>query len=325
MPNKGWWALLPKVWASCLSAIILLQSIPTTYQEELAIANLKEQEGTLTFENMPNVGISRFAACYKHHVQGEEARMHRDYRKLNVDFADPHEVNAVDLVDAHISRTRCSINFFMVWSTVASSFSPRDFRSVESVFKHHPGACVVVFSSTIDGQLFTPLHRLGYQVIVVPLDVHNLLLGTKAEQWLASLHRWREQRNFHSNISNAVRKAALLRWGGVYIDFDVIVLKPITVRNAIAWMDTEVWLNGGVMAFDAGHKFLEMCLEGVMYATFQHMYILQVVSLLLYFHCKCGAHSTSVQQLHQHRSHGPLVCSTNCVLTLQNCGLISRI
>jgi lactosylceramide 4-alpha-galactosyltransferase len=212
-------------------------------------------------ENLRNIGIPEFDTCRKQHVTGEE--VHRDYRRLIVDVADPHEVSVVDIVNAHLSQKQCSINFFMVWSTVASSFSPRDFRSVESVFKHHPLACVVVFSSTLDGQVFGSLTNLEYSVIIVPLDVHHLLLGTKAEQWLVGLHRWREQRNFHSNISNAVRKAALLRWGGVYIDFDVIVLKPITVRNALAWMDTDLWLNGGVMVFDAGHKFLEICLAGV--------------------------------------------------------------
>jgi mannosyltransferase OCH1-like enzyme len=53
-----------------------------------------------------------------------------------------------------------------------------------------------------------------------------------------------------------MRKALLFRWGGIYLDFDVVVLREITVSNALSWMDPDVWINGGVMVFDKGHPFL---------------------------------------------------------------------
>jgi Alpha 1,4-glycosyltransferase conserved region len=47
----------------------------------------------------------------------------------------------------------------------------------------------------------------------------------------------------------------------VQLDFDVVVLRPFDMRNAIAWMDDQIWLNGGVMVFDKEHPFLKLCLH----------------------------------------------------------------
>jgi hypothetical protein len=212
-------------------------------------------------EAMRDPYVPGLGHCYKRHTHGEEQSMHRQYRNLTVEIADPAQVNMVVDVDKYLSQHTCEVIFFMVWSTVAASFSPRDLRSVESIFIFHQRACVLVASSTIDDSVFKPLTQLGFQVTVIPLDIHHLLENTRAQTWLTHLERWKQQPHFHSNISNAVRKAMLYRWGGIYMDFDVIVLRPIDVTNALSWMNSEVWLNGGVMVFEKGHPFLDQCLE----------------------------------------------------------------
>jgi hypothetical protein len=77
---------------------------------------------------------------------------------------------------------------------------------------------VFVFSSSLNNATdFTDFHQNNYIVNVVPLDVYHLLQETPAASWLDNLTRWRKQPHYFSNLSNAVRKAALFHWGGIWV------------------------------------------------------------------------------------------------------------
>ena len=52
----------------------------------------------------------------------------------------------------------------------------------------------------------------------------------------------------------------LLRTGGVYLDLDVVVLRPVhCLRNTAGYLQRiGNWIENGVLAFDAGHPLLRL-------------------------------------------------------------------
>ncbi|KAG4936843.1 hypothetical protein JHK84_050950 [Glycine max] len=127
---------------------------------------------------------------------------------------------------------RCESQIFMAWESSVGSFGARELLSIESLFKVHPEAC----------------------------------LGTPAEAWLNELKKGKKdpgEISLFQNLSNLMRLAALYKYGGVYLDIDVVVLKPLSLlRNFIGaqCMDAgnKHWtrLNNAVLIFDMNHPLL---------------------------------------------------------------------
>lgn len=74
----------------------------------------------------------------------------------------------------------------------------------------------------------------------------------------------------HANMSNYCRLDVLLKHGGVYMDTDVLLLKPFDQFTShscfLAFEDEnketgEFWLNNAVMGSIRGHPFVKMCLD----------------------------------------------------------------
>lgn len=59
-----------------------------------------------------------------------------------------------NFMDAFFRKGRCGMRIFMVWNSPPWMFSVRHQRGLESVFFHHPDACVVVFSETLELNFF---------------------------------------------------------------------------------------------------------------------------------------------------------------------------
>ena len=117
--------------------------------------------------------------------------------------------------------------FVLLWSTGAASFGLRPRRTIESILHHHPRATLLVFSNLLPDGFFGAFSRLSYDVRVCRYDAAQLLEGTPAQPWLAHLDEWRKGPYFYSHVTDALRLALLLRVGGVYLDFDVLLARPI--------------------------------------------------------------------------------------------------
>ena len=63
---------------------------------------------------------------------------------------------------------------------------------------------------------------LGYNIIVERPDVPYLIRGTPAEAWYAGIEKWKEGQYFFSHITEIIRLATLWKYGGVYLDTDVV-------------------------------------------------------------------------------------------------------
>ena len=167
-------------------------------------------------------------------------------------------------LQVHKENTDCGQRFFMTWISPVSTFGLRERLCLESVFKWHPSACVVILSRSLDSEdgkkIFEPFLHRGYRLMAVTPDLPYLFNDTPADRW------WRELRmgsrdpgdiNFSQNLSNIMRLLVLYKYGGVYLDSDIIVLKNLSrLSNAVGAQSSDLrtgkWsrLNNAVLIFD---------------------------------------------------------------------------
>uniref|UniRef100_A0A0G4GJT9 Alpha 1,4-glycosyltransferase domain-containing protein n=1 Tax=Chromera velia CCMP2878 TaxID=1169474 RepID=A0A0G4GJT9_9ALVE len=168
---------------------------------------------------------------------------------------------------------KCELLFHMIWTTT-DRMDDRHFRSIESVFFHHPYACLDLYlqmGKVEKDKRHDELRSLGYTLRLMDIEKELPLLfeGTALEKWYADSETkgWREGKNWFSHWTDAFRIAVLYKKGGVYIDCDVILMNPFTaVRNALAPQAGEGTqkkgdLNGAILVFDKGHEFLSHCIK----------------------------------------------------------------
>ncbi|KAK3445055.1 hypothetical protein EUGRSUZ_A00510 [Eucalyptus grandis] len=167
-------------------------------------------------------------------------------------------------------KNNCSVRFFMTWISPAGSFGRREFLALESLFKSNPYGCLVIISRTMDSKLgfkkLKPVLDHGFKVIAVTPDLPFLLKNTPAKAWFDEMKTGTKDPGeipLAQNLSNLIRIAVLFKYGGVYLDTDVIVLKDFALlRNSIGAQSIDAmsrrWtrLNNAVMAFDKKHPLL---------------------------------------------------------------------
>ncbi|KAF8080284.1 hypothetical protein N665_0959s0014 [Sinapis alba] len=169
----------------------------------------------------------------------------------------------------------CEVNFMMTWISPVKMFGKREVLSVESVFKSHPRGCLIILSSTMDSphgfRVLKPFLDRGYRVMAITPDLPFLLKDTAGESWLEEIQTGKRDPgkiSLAQNLSNLMRLAYLFKFGGVYLDTDMIVLKSFkTLRNVIGAQTLEPvsrnWtrLNNAVLVFDKNHPLLRKCIE----------------------------------------------------------------
>ncbi|ONK79715.1 uncharacterized protein A4U43_C01F9300 [Asparagus officinalis] len=163
------------------------------------------------------------------------------------------------------SGRNCNLKFFMTWISKSDSLGPREFISIQSIFKFHPDACLLIVSNSLSAKILRPLTLRGYMITILSPDFNFLFKNTPAEHWFLNLPRRAMNRQ---NLSNLLRLALLYKYGGIYMDADVIVLKSLSgFKNAIGAQAIEAgtgkWsrLNNAVMIFDENHPLLHKFME----------------------------------------------------------------
>ncbi|KAL7089689.1 hypothetical protein ACP275_13G199300 [Erythranthe tilingii] len=169
-----------------------------------------------------------------------------------------------NFMDAFFRRGMCKMRVFMVWNSPVWAFGVRQQRGLESLLYHHADACVVVFSETIELNFFTGFVKDGYKVAVVMPDLDELLRDTPTHIFASVWHDWKKTRHYPIHYSELIRLAALYKYGGIYLDSDILVLKPLSeLNNTVGYEDDSAGktLNGAVMAFRKHSPFIMSCLE----------------------------------------------------------------
>ncbi|MED6206826.1 hypothetical protein PIB30_030272 [Stylosanthes scabra] len=178
----------------------------------------------------------------------------------------PLNLSFTKFMEAFFGEGKCSMRVFMVWNSPPWMYSVRHQRGFESLLFHHPEACVVVFSETIELDFFKDTFvKDGYKVAVVMPNLDELLKGTPAHIFSSVWFEWRKTKFYATHYSELIRLVALYKYGGIYLDSDILVLKPISSLNNSLGMEDDIEagraLNGAVMAFEKHSLFLKECLE----------------------------------------------------------------
>ncbi|CAI9090546.1 OLC1v1025345C1 [Oldenlandia corymbosa var. corymbosa] len=154
-----------------------------------------------------------------------------------------------NFMESFFRKGRCSMRIFMVWNSAPWMFGVRHQRGLESVFFHHRDACVVVFTETLELNFFSGFVEDGYKVAVAMPNLDELLKNTPTHIFASVWHEWKKTRYYPLHYSELIRLAALYKYGGIYLDSDIIILQPLSSLNNTVGMEEKNSLNGAVMAF----------------------------------------------------------------------------
>lgn len=111
-----------------------------------------------------------------------------------------------------------------------------------------------------DGCLYiNTLSRLSnFKHIFLPFE--GLFNGTVLVQWFLN-KSWGRSPFRANHVSDALRLLVLWRFGGVYADMDVLVLKNASrLRNTVSREQFPA-VGNSVLVFDKGHPFLLDCMR----------------------------------------------------------------
>ncbi|RYR15939.1 hypothetical protein HN51_066492 [Arachis hypogaea] len=169
----------------------------------------------------------------------------------------------------------CSTFFFAIWLSPAKNFCKRDFITFDTLFKVHPQGCLLILSRSMESKrgyrILKPLLDRGFKVQAITPDLPFLVKNTPAQSWLEGIKNGNRDPGsipISQNLSNLMRLAMLYKYGGVYLDTDLIFVKDMSqLKNAIGAqfvdLETKQWLrlNSAIMIFDMKHPILLDLLE----------------------------------------------------------------
>ena len=104
----------------------------------------------------------------------------------------------------------------------------------------------------------------GYSVKVQKYDLKELLKGSPAQSFTDKLEVAMKSKNWYRHQIDLLRYLVLYKWGGVYIDLNVIILHPMDSlkMNTLGWVDQHHKnLSSAFMMFEKDSFFLKSCLE----------------------------------------------------------------
>jgi hypothetical protein len=165
--------------------------------------------------------------------------------------------------------------FFLIFSTskrsslhisaltyVSGRFNWRHWRSIESIFHHHPTAEVNVYSNTLPKNFFDILTETGYSIKVRRYDLEEMLVGTPAQVFRKRLKEARQGPFWYTNVSNLLRMLLLYKYGGFYMDTDVIIVRPLhSLKVNVLGQQDSLAINGALMYFEKENPYIEACIR----------------------------------------------------------------
>ncbi|GBP30827.1 Lactosylceramide 4-alpha-galactosyltransferase [Eumeta japonica] len=142
-----------------------------------------------------------------------------------------HHVHEGDVLPAAENLEPSRQSIFFVESSCRRDLNPRQACAVESAARAHPNWTVhLLFLSPISDVtiLRGPLKELKLfdNISLVRVHLLNLTKGTVVEKLVHSGH-FKKSRWPISHIADAVRYLTLYKWGGIYLDLDVVVTRAL--------------------------------------------------------------------------------------------------
>ncbi|KAF7253852.1 Alpha-1,4-N-acetylglucosaminyltransferase [Varanus komodoensis] len=146
--------------------------------------------------------------------------------------------------------------------------SPLVLCSLESAARIYPDRPVIYFMKGLGNNTMEdlksscpPLSFLSAvrNIFIFPLQMDSLFQDTPLLPWYLQVNATQEK-NWIYIISDAIRLAMLWKYGGIYMDTDVISIRPIPVTNFLAAQSSQFSSNG-ILGFQPHHRFLWDCMK----------------------------------------------------------------
>ncbi|XP_064487757.1 lactosylceramide 4-alpha-galactosyltransferase-like [Ornithodoros turicata] len=163
------------------------------------------------------------------------------------------------------NHSACHKNIFFIETSSRTCLTLRQACAIESALFHNPDTSVTLLLLATSNVLrdFCPaVHALrqapNFRIRVLHLD------SFMADSPLSSWYRkgtWRKSRYKISHMSDALRFLVLWKYGGIYLDLDVVVKKSLARLPTCLGEEAPGRPVGGVMAFPPSHWFLTACLH----------------------------------------------------------------
>jgi hypothetical protein len=181
--------------------------------------------------------------------------------------------------------------FHFIFTTPAATLTWRVQRAVEAVFYHHPNAKVIMHSRSlpVKGTRLDVFAETGYSFQIQPYDLSEMLAESRAvstndkREFLAVLDSRKTGEFWYSHETDLIRLLIMEKYGGIYLDTDVHVVKPFprSFQNVLAYQDRLTAkralklalvkkLNGAVMVFEKTNAFLKELIAEAMDRLIRH-------------------------------------------------------
>jgi hypothetical protein len=163
--------------------------------------------------------------------------------------------------------------FHFIFTTPPNTLTWRVRRAIEAVFFHHPNAKVIVHSNTLPqkGTRLDVFAESGYDLEVRPYRLLQWMKDSPSitEREIAEFQKVLPSRNagqyWYSHKTDLVRLLLMERHGGVYLDTDQHLIKPIpkSFTNVLGYQEKsderykDGFVNGAVMIFDRANPFIQ--------------------------------------------------------------------
>lgn len=175
--------------------------------------------------------------------------------------------------DKYLTTGPAASRYFLIWTTGKETFDKLRFTVLDRLFLTVPGAEVFVYANKLPEDMFESYTSTGKNVKLVRYSETALFDGTPLARWAVNMDEWKRGQYLYSHFTDAFRLCVLWKYGGVYIDFDVLVLRDLgALRNSFGVEDEygvdplQPWwssvlparpsMNFAIANFDRGSAFL---------------------------------------------------------------------
>ncbi|XP_067850865.1 alpha-1,4-N-acetylglucosaminyltransferase-like [Heptranchias perlo] len=140
--------------------------------------------------------------------------------------------------------------------------------SVESAARLNPDKRIYYFMKGFSGNLTQyphpeyagiPLLSSMSNVVLLPLNVSALFEDTPLKDWYQKVNPDLERFWIHV-LADGCRLALLWKYGGIYLDTDIISMKPLPFANFTCGEQVD-YTSNGAMGFHESHPFMWNCME----------------------------------------------------------------
>jgi hypothetical protein len=146
--------------------------------------------------------------------------------------------DSVVIEKKHVSTGPASARYFLIWTTGKDTFGKLRYAVLDRLFATVPHAEVYVYANLLPNDMFDDYLARNMSVTLVRYDEVHIFDGTPLARWASDMDKWRQGPYIYSHFTDAFRLCVLWKYGGIYIDFDVLVLRDLgNLRNSFGVED----------------------------------------------------------------------------------------